>query len=164
MRAKTIVALLAFVLAGSLTANGAKKGQENNDKFMIITGIETPETLIEDGTYTFLKSGNVKLRGKIQIYDDQFPGYPQFGGAYFVTSNCNIGCEGMMQCWGSFWPTNEPGSGNFIGTWEGRFDAMFNGSYKAVCHGVGPLEGYEARVEASYPSGELEMIVFPTHD
>jgi len=164
MKTKIAAVLFTFLLAGSLIASSEQNGQPNNEKFLIITGMETAGALIDPGTYTPLKSGNMKLRGKISIYNDQYPGYPQFSGEAVVTTNCNINKDGTMQCWGAFWPTNAPGSGSFVGTWEGEFDVWGNGSYKLIAHGVGPMDGYEARADASYPTGDLVMKIFLAHD
>ncbi|MGA2263902.1 MAG: hypothetical protein ABSH28_21020 [Acidobacteriota bacterium] len=165
MRTKAIVVSFAVMLAGSLIASAEQNGQHQNDKFLTITGTETVGMVIDPGTYTFLKSGNTKLRGKISVYNDQYLDYPQFSGESIVTTNCDIGKDGTGHCWGAFWPTNEAGSGNFVGTWEGEFNFLTgNGSYKAVAHGVGPLDGYEARTDASYPAGDLVTKVFLTND
>jgi hypothetical protein len=78
-----------------------------------------------------------------------------------VTMNCNLDDSMTGPCWGTF--EFENARGTWVGTWQGTFNFVTGaGSYKAVGHGQGGLEGLVLENEVVYPGNAFAVNGVPT--
>ena len=100
--------------------------------------------------------GNIEPGGKIRdwlaVYQTTLfgPAGEIASGTGPVTMNCNLDSGLTGPCWGKFEFSNASGTWN--GTWQGSFNFVTGaGSYQAVAHGDGELQGLVLKSEVVYP-------------
>jgi hypothetical protein len=107
---------------------------------------ETPETLVEP-TVTVLPSGNVHLRGMVQLIPGDSETEIRQVGLNTVEVNANWDADGFGPMWGVFSFESAEG-GVWEGTWEGK--ATESGvEYHATGAGQGLYKGMKVWIEVA---------------
>lgn len=147
MKRVLIVLALSLLISGffgSEVAGGSKTVELVAGGYEVMIGTWTPG------------EGNIEPGGKIRrwsaVYETTLfgPAGELASGTGPVTMNCNLDSGLTGPCWGTFEYTNS--TGTWIGTWQGSFNfATGAGSYKAVAHGTGGLQGLVLQSDVVYP-------------
>lgn len=124
-------------------------------------GGASPADLVAGGYEVMLGAwtpgrGNIEPGGKIRGWEGDFestlfgPAGDLASGSGPVTMNCNLDAGLTGPCWGTFKYSNA--TGTWIGTWQGSFNFETGaGSYRAVAHGTGGLQGLMLQSDVVYP-------------
>lgn len=100
----------------------------------------------------FPPAPGTKIRGWVAPFVDDLKGPARdlASGSGPVTMNCNLDGTATGPCWGTF--EFENAKGTWVGVWQGTFNYVTGaGSYHAVGHGEGGLEGMVIENDAVYP-------------
>jgi hypothetical protein len=136
------------LIASALLAAGIAVARNTVTPFTLT---ETTAATVDQGQWSFLPSGNIHVRGRVNDYLDTASD-PRINGQIRAVTNANLDSNWTGPTWGSF--HGEIGEGVWDGTWNGNFNFQTgSGYYDAVGHGSGAFQGLQSMEHCVYVYG-----------
>jgi hypothetical protein len=155
-RKRLLIGVVLVVLVALATVPGPAAARAIRVGF---SGHEVPTALVAEGTWTFLPSGNVHVRGMTTVYQE-FSSDWRVSGLNTAVMNANWGPDFA----GPMFGTSEsvladsakcPGGGVWHSTWTGMMNVDGSYTYSAVGKGItGCVAGLRFSLIAFNPGGD----------